>query len=77
MPADGGFVKSFKAAKFYIPTIALMRAGGKAHEIAARPIGVTVVLAEDTVADLFDIEGGVVKKDAKAADVALSGNCPR
>ena len=82
---DGRFLKTFKAAKPYIPTIALVRSGSKAQEIAARSLGVSAVLAEDatddvlrdTVANLLGIEGGVVKKDTNAADVTLPGNCPR
>ena len=72
---DGKFLKTFKAAKPYIPTIALVRAGSKAQEIAARSLGVTAVLAEDatddvfrdTVANLLGIEGGVAIKAISSA----------
>ena len=72
---DGRFLKTFKAAKPYIPTIALVRAGSKAQEIAARSLGVTAVLAEDvtddvfrdTVANLLGIEGGVAIKAISSA----------
>ena len=82
---DGKFLKTFKAAKPYIPTIALVRAGSKQQEIAARSMGVTAVLGEDaadgvlrdTVANLLGIEGGVMKKETNAADATLPGNCPR
>jgi DNA-binding NarL/FixJ family response regulator len=66
---DGRFLKSFRAAKPYIPTIALVKAGSKQQEIAARSLGVTAVLAEDatdnvlrdTVANLLGIEGAAIK----------------
>ena len=72
---DGRFLKTFKAAKPYIPTIALVRAGSKEQEIAARSLGVTAVLAEDatdavlrdTVANLLGIEGGVTIKAISSA----------
>jgi DNA-binding NarL/FixJ family response regulator len=81
---DGRFLRTFKAAKPYIPMIALVRAGSRQQEIAARSMGVTAVLAEDaaddvlrdTVANLLGIEGGV-KKDNVAADLTLPGNCPK
>lgn len=67
---DGRFLKSFKAAKPYVPTIALVKAGSKAQEIAARSLGVSAVLAEDatdnvlrdTVANLLGIQDGVAIK---------------
>jgi DNA-binding NarL/FixJ family response regulator len=73
---DGRFLKTFKAAKPYIPTIALIKAGSKAQEIAARSMGVTAVLAEDatdsvlrdTVANLLGIEGGVAIRAISPAD---------
>jgi len=82
---DGRFLKTFKAAKPYIPTIALVKAGSKSQEIAARSLGVSAVLAEDatdnvlrdTVANLLGVEGGGVKKDTNAADITLPGKCPR
>ena len=73
---DGRFLKSFKAAKPYIPTIALVRAGSKQQEIAARALGVTAVLADDatdavlrdTVANLLGIESGISIKAISSAD---------
>ena len=73
---DGRFLKTFKAAKPYIPTIALVRAGSKQQEIAARSLGVSAVLAEDatdnvlrdTVANLLGIEGNVAIKAISSAD---------
>ena len=73
---DGRFLKSFKAAKPYIPTIALVRAGSRQQEIAARALGVTAVLADDatdavlrdTVANLLGIESGVSIKAISSAD---------
>ena len=67
---DGRFLKTFKAAKPYIPTIALIKPGSKAQEIAARSLGISAVLAEDatdnvlrdTVANLLGIQGGVAIK---------------
>jgi len=67
---DGGFLKSFKAAKPYVPTIALIKPGSKAQEIAARSLGISAVLAEDatdnvlrdTVANLLGIQGDVAIK---------------
>ena len=67
---DGRFIESFKAAKPYIPTIALIKPGSKAQEIAARSLGVSAVLAEDatdnvlkdTVANLLGIQDGVAIK---------------
>ena len=72
---DGRFLKSLRAAKPYVPTIALIRAGSKAQEIAARSLGVTAVLAEDatdavlrdTVANLLGIEGGVAIRAISSA----------
>jgi DNA-binding NarL/FixJ family response regulator len=50
---DGMFLKSLRAAKPTIPTIAFVRAGSKNQEIAARALGVSTVLAEDATDDLF------------------------
>jgi DNA-binding NarL/FixJ family response regulator len=73
---DGRFLKSLKAAKPYIPMIALVRSGSKFQEIAARSLGVSAVLAEDatdnvlrdTVANLLGIQGGVDIKAILSAD---------
>jgi len=75
---DGRFLKSLKAAKPYIPTIALVKAGSKAQEIAARSFGISAVLAEDatdnvlrdTVANLLGIQGDVnIKAIVSAGNV--------
>jgi DNA-binding NarL/FixJ family response regulator len=50
---DGMFLKSLRAARPYIPTIAFVRAGSKNQEIAARALGVSAVLAEDATDDMF------------------------
>jgi DNA-binding NarL/FixJ family response regulator len=64
---DGRFLKSLRAARPYIPTIAFVRPGNVTQEIAARSLGVSAVLAEDatdeafkeTVANLLGIRGTV------------------
>jgi DNA-binding NarL/FixJ family response regulator len=50
---NGRFLKSLKAAKPHIPTIAFVRPGSTNQEIAARSLGVSAVLAEDATDDLF------------------------
>ncbi len=73
--ADGQFLKSLKAAKPHIPTIAFVRAGDQHQEIAARSLGVSAVLTEDasdelfrdTVANVLDLEGAVSIKAISAA----------
>jgi len=50
---NGRFLKSLKAAKPHIPTIAFIRPGSINQEIAARSLGVSAVLAEDATDDLF------------------------
>jgi DNA-binding NtrC family response regulator len=65
--SDGRFLKSLRAARPYIPTIAFVRPGNVTQEIAARSLGVSAVLAEDatdeafkeTVANLLGIRGTV------------------
>ncbi len=74
---DGRFLKTFRAAKPYIPTIALVKAGSKSQEIAARSLGVSAVLAEDatdeifrnTVANLLGLHGDVALKAISAGNV--------
>ena len=64
---DGRFLKSLKAAKPHIPTIAFVRPGNITQEIAARALGVSAVLTEDatdetfrdTVANLLGLKGTV------------------
>jgi DNA-binding NarL/FixJ family response regulator len=50
---DGQFLKNLKAIKPEIPTIAFIRARDKEQEIAARSLGVSAVLTEDTSDELF------------------------
>jgi DNA-binding NarL/FixJ family response regulator len=73
---DGGFLKSLRAAKPHIPTIAFVRAGSTSQEIAARALGVSAVLAEDvtddvfrkTVANLLGLRGSVAIKTISSAE---------
>lgn len=50
---DGRFLKRLRAVKPEIPTIAFIRAGDRAQEIAARSLGVSAVLTDDTSDELF------------------------
>ena len=50
---DGQFLKNLKAIKPEIPTIAFIRARDKEQEIAARSLGVSAILTEDTSDELF------------------------
>ena len=50
---DGQFLKNLRAVKPEIPTIAFVRAGDRAQEIAARSLGVSAILTEDTSDELF------------------------
>jgi DNA-binding NtrC family response regulator len=50
---DGRFLKNMRAVKPEIPTIAFVKAGDRAQEIAARSLGVSAVLTDDTDDDLF------------------------
>lgn len=50
---DGQFLKKLKAFKPDIPTIAFVKAGDQAQEIAARSLGVSAVLTNDADDDLF------------------------
>ena len=50
---DGRFLKTLRAVKPDIPTIAFIRAGDQAQEIAARSLGVSAVLTDDTDDELF------------------------
>jgi DNA-binding NarL/FixJ family response regulator len=67
---NGRFLKSLRAAKPNIPTIAFVRAGNSTQEVAARSLGVSAVLTEDasdeafkeTVANLLGITGSVAIK---------------
>jgi len=49
----GRFLKRLRAVKPGIPTIAFIRAGDRAQEIAARGIGVSAVLTDETTDELF------------------------
>jgi DNA-binding NarL/FixJ family response regulator len=75
---DGKFLKTLKAAKPYIPTIAFVRAGNTTQEVAARSLGVSAVLSEDagdetfkqTVANLLGLKGAVeIKAIAPAENI--------
>ncbi|GAI81962.1 unnamed protein product, partial [marine sediment metagenome] len=50
---DGRFLKRLRAVKPEIPTIAFVRAGDRAQEIAARSLGVSAILTDDTSDELF------------------------
>jgi len=73
---NGRFLKSFRAARPHIPTIAFVRAGSTSQEIAARSLGVSAVLAEDatddvfkdTVANLLGLRGAVAIRAISAAE---------
>jgi len=63
---DGRFLKSLKAAKPYIPTIAFVRPGNTTQEVAARSLGVSAVLSEDATDEMF--------KDTVANLLGLTGD---
>jgi len=73
---DGLFLKRLKAAKPRIPTIAFIRAGDRAQEIAARSLGVSAVLTDqvtdeffrDTVANVLGLKGVVSIKAISSAE---------
>jgi PleD family two-component response regulator len=73
---DGLFLKRLKAAKPNIPTIAFIRAGDYAQEIAARSLGVSAVLTDqvtdeffrDTVANVLGLKGVVSIKAISSAE---------
>jgi CheY-like chemotaxis protein len=50
---DGRFLRNLKAVKPEIPTIAFITAGNRAQEIAARSLGVSAVLTDETDDELF------------------------
>jgi DNA-binding NarL/FixJ family response regulator len=50
---DGKFLKKLRAVKSDIPTIVFIRSGDISQEIAARSIGVSAVLTDDTSDDIF------------------------
>ncbi|UCE98942.1 MAG: hypothetical protein JSV82_07095 [Planctomycetota bacterium] len=64
---DGRFLKALRAAKPGISTIALITAGDKAQEIAARSLGVSAVLTDEsddgffreTVANVLGLKGHI------------------
>ena len=78
--ADGGFLKGLRAAKPDIPTIAFVRAGDRAQEIAARSLGVSAVLTDEadddffrqTVANVLGLKGHVTIKAISRAEDAKS-----
>jgi len=50
---NGRFLKRLRAVKPDIPTIVFVRAGNRAQEIAARSLGVSAVLTDDSSDELF------------------------
>jgi DNA-binding NarL/FixJ family response regulator len=78
--ADGRFLKGLRAAKPDIPTIAFIRAGDRAQEIAARSLGVSAVLTDEadddffrqTVANVLGLKGHVTIKAISLAENAKS-----
>lgn len=78
--ADGGFLKGLRAAKPDIPTIAFIRAGDRAQEIAARSLGVSAVLTDEadddffrqTVVNVLGLKGHVTIKAISLAEDAKS-----
>ena len=50
---DGGFLKRLKAVRPEIPTIVFVEPGNESQEIAARSIGVSAVLTDDSDDDFF------------------------
>ena len=78
--ADGGFLKGLRAAKPDIPTIAFVKAGDRAQEIAARSLGVSAVLTDEadddffrqTVANVLGLKGHVTIKAISLAEDAKS-----
>ncbi|MBA7701798.1 hypothetical protein ES703_110544 [subsurface metagenome] len=78
--ADGGFIKGLRSAKPDIPTIAFIRAGDRAQEIAARSLGVSAVLTDEadddffrqTVANVLGLKGHVTIKAISLAENAKS-----
>jgi len=50
---NGLFIKRLKAVKPHIPTIVFIEAGDRAQEIAARSLGVSAVLTDESTDQLF------------------------
>ncbi len=50
---NGHFIKELKAVKPDIPTVVFVESGNKEQEIAARSLGVSAVLTDDTGDDIF------------------------
>lgn len=50
---DGMFLKRLRAIRPYMPTIAVVEAGNAEQEIAARSLGVTAVIADDSSEEYF------------------------
>ena len=50
---DGMFLKGLKKIKPHIPTIVFVRSGSRSQEIAARSLGVSAVLNDDTDDNFF------------------------
>ena len=52
---DGMFLKRLRAIRPYMPTIAVVEAGNAEQEIAARSLGVTAVIADDSSEEFFRV----------------------
>jgi response regulator RpfG family c-di-GMP phosphodiesterase len=50
---DGQFLRNLRAVKPEIPTIAFVKAGDQAQEIAARSLGISAVLTDETNDEIF------------------------
>ncbi len=50
---DGRFLRNLRAVRPEIPTIAFVKAGDRAQEIAARSLGVSAVLTDEADDELF------------------------
>jgi DNA-binding NarL/FixJ family response regulator len=50
---DGRFLRNLRAVRPEIPTIAFVKAGDQAQEIAARSLGVSAVLTDEADDELF------------------------
>jgi DNA-binding NarL/FixJ family response regulator len=70
---DGMFLKRFRVIKPDIPTIALVRAGDREQEIAARSLGVSAVLTDDASDELFrDTVANVLKLEGTISIRAIT-----
>ncbi len=71
--ANGRFLKTFRAIRPHIPTIAFVRAGDHQQEAAARSLGVSAVLTEDASDEMFrDTVANVLKLKGMVSIKAIS-----